>query len=107
MGDKGDLTIKEFIKALEEVHEGVKANFIAKFGIDQKDINEGRGQPLFNQAQKGKGDELLDNNLKDLYIQCYGPLAFPSRKYLLLDLMCETADGDDAAIPIVKYLFSK
>jgi len=108
---KGDLTVEQFCRALAEAHHGVKVVSLFKFGITQKMIDEGRGQPLYNsspylpKAIKDKQAGFFKSNLKDLYISNYGGLASAKTTYLLLDGEFQDNSGNDAKIPKIVYYF--
>eukprot|EP00475_Leptophrys_vorax_P000539 TRINITY_DN102_c0_g1_i1.p1 TRINITY_DN102_c0_g1~~TRINITY_DN102_c0_g1_i1.p1 ORF type:complete len:1081 (-),score=373.56 TRINITY_DN102_c0_g1_i1:63-3305(-) len=108
---RGDLTVEEFCRALAEVHHGVKVVSLFKYGITQKLIDEGKGQPIYNsspylpKAIKEKQAGFFKSNLKELYLQNYGDLPSAKTGYLLLDGEFQDKDGNDAKIPKIVYYF--
>jgi len=102
------MTVKEFIEELENCHHGVKASMICKEGITGKEIAEGRGQALWNggqyigKEQVEKNSKIFDNALLERYVDIYEEVL---TSFLVLDIDCQTKDGDDAIIPKVKFVF--
>merc|ERR1711879_962504 len=93
-----DLTIAEFNKLLADAHEGVVCNLIGKYGVTKAEIEAGKamlwtenlGLPKEVQAQM---KELVDKSLMGRWKELFGE---PARDYVVLDIGCETPDGDDA-----------
>jgi ubiquitin-activating enzyme E1 len=108
---RGDLTVEQFCQALSEIHHGVTVSTLYKFGITQKMIDEGRGQPLYNsnpylpQSLKAKQQANYKANLKQLYLDLYGPLPSKHSKFLILDGEFKDKDDEDAKIPKIVYYF--
>jgi len=102
------MTVKEFVDELEKVHFGVKASMICKQGITGKEIAEGKGQALWNGNQYISKDQVEKNSkiflgsLVERFVEVYGEV---SMSYMVLDVDCQTKDGDDAIIPKVKFVF--
>eukprot|EP00497_Spongosphaera_streptacantha_P001969 TRINITY_DN253_c0_g2_i2.p1 TRINITY_DN253_c0_g2~~TRINITY_DN253_c0_g2_i2.p1 ORF type:complete len:1002 (-),score=276.19 TRINITY_DN253_c0_g2_i2:89-3094(-) len=102
-----NLTIGEFNKLLAEKHFGVECNLIGKYGVTKAEIEAGKGMIWTENLglKKEIQDEmkaLLDKPLMDRWKDFYGE---PTRDYVVLDIGCETPDGDDAKIPKVKYIY--
>jgi len=108
---KGDLTVEEFCRALAEVHHGVKVVSLFKFGITQKLIDEGKGQPMYNsspylpKSMKDKQAGFFKSNMRELYLTNYGALPSEKTHYLLLDGEFQDKAGNDAKIPKIVYYF--
>jgi len=102
------MTVKEFVDELEKVHFGVKASMIFKQGITGKDIAEGKGQPVWNgnqyisKDQVEKNEKIFSGSLYERFVEIYGEV---STSYMILEVDCQTKDGDDAIIPKVKFVF--
>jgi len=102
------MTVKEFVEELEKCHFGVKASMICKEGITSAEIAEGKGQALWNggqflgKDQVKKNSEIFERSLLERYVEIYGEV---SMTCVVLDIDCQTKDGDDAIIPKVKYVF--
>jgi len=102
------MTVKEFVDELEKVHFGVKASMICKQGITGKEIAEGKGQALWNGNQYISKDQVEKNgkiflgSLVERFVEIYGEML---STYMVLDVDCQTKDGDDAIIPKVKFVF--
>jgi len=100
------MTVKEFVEELEKVHFGVKASMIFKQGITGKDIAEGKGQPVWNgnqyisKDQVEKNEKIFLGSLAARYEEIYGEI---SNSFVVLEVDCQTKDGDDAIIPKVKF----
>ena len=68
----------------------------------------GRGQALWNggqyigKEQVEKNSKIFDNALPERYIEVYEEVL---TSFLVLDIDCQTKDGDDAIIPKVKFVF--
>merc|ERR1711879_961405 len=106
---KEETTIEEFCKMLEEQHHGVKCTLLFKYGITSNDIADGKGQAMWNgnpYIKQGEGKksmkEIAAMPLKKRYEEIYGEV---NGTYLILDVDCETKDGDSAVIPKVKFSF--
>jgi len=103
------MTVKEFIEELEKVHHGVKAGMLCKQGITSQEIADGKGQCMWNgskyigKEQVEKNAKIFDSPVLDRYVEIYGEV---SMTYLILDVDCQTKDGDDAIIPKVKFIFN-
>jgi len=101
-------TVKEFVEELEKVHFSVKASMIFKQGITNKDIAEGKGQALWNgnqyisKDQVEKNEKIFLGSLVERYEEIYGEI---STSFLVLQVDCQTKEGDDAIIPKIKFVF--
>jgi len=106
----GDLTVEEFCRALSSAHHGVRVSLLYKYGISQKEIDEGKAQTLYNPnpylpaAQKAKQAANSARNLRELYVEIHGPIP-DTQDYLMLDGSFTDADGGDCKIPKVVYYF--
>jgi len=108
---KGDLTIEQFITALSEVHHGVKLSLLFKYGISQEMIDKGLAKPLYNsnpylpKTMKEKEAAKFKRNLREVFVETYGPLPSPKTSYLILDGEVIDKDGDTVKIPRIVYYF--
>jgi len=106
---KGDqnTTVKQFVEMLKDKHHGVDASMVLKYGITQKEIDEGKGKPLWNGSQfpkslKESNAKIAEGSLFERYKEIYGPV---SETYIILDVECTNKDGDDAEVPQILFSF--
>jgi len=104
-----DLTIAEFNELLKEKHHGVIAGVVGKYGVTEAEIKSGKGMlwtynPGLKKEVQEEMEVIKNKSLMERYTEFYGD---PGRNYVVLDVGCETADGDDAKIPKIKYTFKK
>merc|ERR1711879_1033769 len=80
-----------------------------KDGVTEAEIKSGKGMlwtynPGLKKEVQEEMEVIKNKSLMERYTEFYGD---PGRNYVVLDVGCETADGDDAKIPKIKYTFKK
>jgi len=107
----GDVTVDEFLAAVERVHFGVKIQLLFKKGITDEMIIAGQGKALYNDNQylssgmKQQFAVYRKRNLKELYEELYVSLSSPKKKFVMLDAVVADAKGNSLIIPPIKYWF--
>mmetsp|Transcript_11472 Transcript_11472/g.12589 ORF Transcript_11472/g.12589 Transcript_11472/m.12589 type:complete len:1077 (+) Transcript_11472:2-3232(+) len=103
--DKGDLTVEEFVKAIPEIHHGVKVDSINKMNLSEAEIKAGKGRALYLSfpmpAQKEQIERDFKRKLSDVYADTFGKV---DQDYLLLAVAC-CVDDEPVKTPPVMYRF--
>eukprot|EP00474_Spongospora_subterranea_P009835 CRZ10293.1 hypothetical protein [Spongospora subterranea] len=109
--DVGDVTVDEFLAAVERIHFGVKIQLLFKKGITDSMISAGQGKALYNAniylgaETKQRFASYRKRNLKSLYEELYGLLPSPKKRFVMLDAVVSDASGNSLVIPPIKYIF--
>jgi len=106
--DKGDLTLKEFVDLFPSVHFGVTPTFMT-FRHHKLKAAE---MPLYtayvsDKSQSSLMEKNLPKKVHEIYVDFYGEMPPGKRKYFVIDVGGNTAEGNSAIMPPVKFIFAK
>eukprot|EP00743_Colponemidia_sp_Colp-15_P000554 GILK01000622.1.p1 GENE.GILK01000622.1~~GILK01000622.1.p1 ORF type:complete len:1037 (+),score=209.76 GILK01000622.1:77-3187(+) len=91
---EGDYTLKEFLEVFQRLT-----------GLNMSIISSGN-LCLYNSYMPGpKGAARLNMKVQEVYEDMLGKKLYHGRNYLALEASCENEDGEDVAIPTIKYKF--
>lgn len=107
--DIGDVTLKEFLDKLPEIHYGCTATYLIKSGISNEDVARGFDKPIYTDFAPTKNIKALvaanmNRKMSECYKACYGELP-GNRNYFLLEGSFTSKDEELAKIPIIKFIF--
>jgi ubiquitin-activating enzyme E1 len=108
--DRGDLTVSELIEAFPQVHYGCQITALFFQEVQKDEDGNVIGKPVwlkrpFGDAQKATTASNFTKKISDIYESTFNKEIQPSRNYILLSPSVVTAEGEDAVIPPVIFIF--